>query len=171
MSMFTLVILFDHFQFTLIHGPNIPGSCAILFFRALDFTSITSHIHNWVFFFHFGSISSFSLELFLYSSPIVYWAPPDLGSSSFSVVTFLPFHTVHGVLKARIHSGCHSLLQQLVSHLLFPRPSGRLSIFPKNSLTFFDHSSIYLFYPHIFVEVFKPLALSWALISIAVTLT
>ena len=65
-------------------------------------------------FFHFGSVSSFSLELFLYSSPIVYWAPPDLGSSSFSVVTFLPFHTVHGVLKARIHSGCHSLPQRLV---------------------------------------------------------
>ena len=26
----------------------------------------------------------------------------DLGSSSFSVIIFLPFHTVHGVLKARI---------------------------------------------------------------------
>ena len=25
-------LLFDHFQFTLIHGPNIPGSYAILFF-------------------------------------------------------------------------------------------------------------------------------------------
>ena len=35
---------------TLIHGPNIPGSYAILFFIALDFTSITSHIHNWVLF-------------------------------------------------------------------------------------------------------------------------
>ena len=28
-------------QFTLIHGPNIPGSYAILFFTALDFTFIT----------------------------------------------------------------------------------------------------------------------------------
>ena len=43
-------LLFDHFQFTLIHRPNIPGSYAILFFTASDFTSITSHIHNWVLF-------------------------------------------------------------------------------------------------------------------------
>ena len=35
MSTFTLAISFDHFQFTLIHGPNIPGSDAILF-RKLD---------------------------------------------------------------------------------------------------------------------------------------
>ena len=41
-------LLFNHFQIALIHGPNIPGSYAILFFTALDFTSITSHIHNWV---------------------------------------------------------------------------------------------------------------------------
>ena len=27
--------------------PNIPGSYAILLFTASDFTSITSHIHNW----------------------------------------------------------------------------------------------------------------------------
>ena len=50
--------------------------------------------------FCFGSISSFFLELFLHSSPVAYWAPIDLGSSSFSDI-FLPFHTVHGVLKAR----------------------------------------------------------------------
>ena len=36
----------DHFQFALIHGPNIPGSYAILLFTASNFTSITSHIHN-----------------------------------------------------------------------------------------------------------------------------
>ena len=28
--------MFDHFQFTLIHGPNIPDSYAILLFIALD---------------------------------------------------------------------------------------------------------------------------------------
>ena len=43
-------LLFDHFQLALIHGPNVPGSYAILLFTALDFTSITSHIHNWVLF-------------------------------------------------------------------------------------------------------------------------
>ena len=33
-----------------LHGPNIPGFYAILFFISLDFTSITGHIHNWVLF-------------------------------------------------------------------------------------------------------------------------
>ena len=52
--------------------------------------------------FCFGSVSSFLLELFLHWSPGAYWAPSDLGSSSFSVLSFLPFHAVHGVLKVRI---------------------------------------------------------------------
>ena len=43
-------LLFDHFQFALIHGPNIPGSYTMLLFTALDLASITSHIHNWVLF-------------------------------------------------------------------------------------------------------------------------
>ena len=43
-------LLFDHLQFALIHWPNIPGSYALLLFTASDFTSITSHIHNWVLF-------------------------------------------------------------------------------------------------------------------------
>ena len=47
MLMFTLVISLDHFQFALIHGPNIPGSYAILFFTASDFTCISSHTQNW----------------------------------------------------------------------------------------------------------------------------
>ena len=85
----------------MIHGPNVSGSYAILLFTALDFTSITSHIHNWVLF-------SLWLLLFILSEAIAplfscsIWAPTDLGSSSFSVLSFLPFHAVHGVLKARI---------------------------------------------------------------------
>ena len=51
--------------------------------------------------FCFGSILSFFLELFLHSSLVTYWAPTVLGISSFRVLFFLPFHTVHGVLKAR----------------------------------------------------------------------
>ena len=46
--MFALAI--DHFQFALIHGPDIPGSYAILLFTASDLASITSRIHNWVLF-------------------------------------------------------------------------------------------------------------------------
>ena len=38
--------------------------------------------------FCFGSVSSFFLELFLHWSPVAYWAPTDLGSSSFNVLSF-----------------------------------------------------------------------------------
>src|SRR5574337_1385265 len=41
--------------------------------------------------FCFGSISSFFLELFLHCSPVANWAPTDLGSSSFSVLSFCLF--------------------------------------------------------------------------------
>ena len=58
-------------------------------------TSTTGHC------FCFGSISSLFLEFSLQWSPVSYWAPTNLGNSSFSVL-FLPFHTLHGVLKARI---------------------------------------------------------------------
>ena len=51
--------------------------------------------------FCFGSISPFFLELFFHSSPGAYWAPTDLGTI-FQWHIVLPFHTVHGILKARI---------------------------------------------------------------------
>ena len=41
--------------------------------------------------FHFGSVSLFFLELFIHSSPVVYWAHTDLRSSSFSVISFCLF--------------------------------------------------------------------------------
>ena len=41
--------------------------------------------------FYFVSASSFFLELLLHSSPVAYWAPTDLGSSSFSVIYFCLF--------------------------------------------------------------------------------
>ena len=52
--------------------------------------------------FCFGSIPSFLLEVFLHWSPVAYWAPTSLGSSSFSILSFCLLNTVHGVLKARI---------------------------------------------------------------------
>ena len=52
--------------------------------------------------FHFSPASSFFLELYLHSSPVVYWRPTNLGNSSSGVICFLPFHTVHGFLEARI---------------------------------------------------------------------
>ena len=41
--------------------------------------------------FHFDSVSSFFLELFLHWSPVAYWAPTNLGSLSFSVLSFCLF--------------------------------------------------------------------------------
>ena len=102
MSMFhSCHLLFYHFQFTLIHGFNTPGSYAILLFTTSDFTSITSHIPNWHYF-CFSFVSSFFLELFLYRSSVAYWAPTDLGNSSFSVLSFCLSIVFMGVLKARI---------------------------------------------------------------------
>ena len=40
---------------------------------------------------YFGSVSSFFLELFLHWPPGAYWAPTDLGSSSFSILSFCLF--------------------------------------------------------------------------------
>ena len=67
-------LLFDHFQFILIHGPNITGSSAVLFSTALD---------------HHQPHPAFSLWLHL----LLTWGVP-----SFSVV--LSFHTVYGVHNA-----------------------------------------------------------------------
>ena len=84
MSTFTFAISFDHFQFALIHGPDIPGSYAILLFTASELASITSHIHSWVFFLLW--LHPFILSgVFLHWSPVAYWAPTDLGYQPLSV--------------------------------------------------------------------------------------
>ena len=92
MLMFILAVPFDHSNLPwfmdLIY---IPGSYAILFFTASDFTFTTRDIHNWTSCPLFGSASSSLLELFLCSSPAAYWTPTTWGvgwCSSFSVVSF-----------------------------------------------------------------------------------
>ena len=101
MSMFTLVISCLTTSFALIHGPNIQGSYALLLFIASNLTSITSHIHNCVLFLLWlhpfilsGVISP------LISSGILDIYPP--GVFIFQCPIFLPFHTVHEVLRAGI---------------------------------------------------------------------
>ena len=100
----------------IVHGPNIPGSYAVLFFIALNFTSNTSHIHNWILFslwLRFLILSGVISPLFSSSTLSTYWS----GEFTFQCQIFLPFHTVHGVLKARIlkwfailfSSGPHSI--------------------------------------------------------------
>ena len=94
-------LLFDHFQFALIHGPNLPGSYAILIFIALILPSITSPIHNWVLFLlwlHFFILSGIISPLI--SNNILGTYQP--GEFIFQFPIFLHFHTVYGVPKARI---------------------------------------------------------------------
>ena len=55
--------------------------------------------------FCFGSIPSFFLELFLHWSPVSYWAPTDLGSSSFSVLCFCLFILFMGFSRQEYWSG------------------------------------------------------------------
>ena len=93
-------LLFDYFQFALIHEPNIPGSYAILLFTALDFTSITSHIHNWVLFLLWVHRFILSGVIFpLITGSILGTYRP--GKFIFQCRIFLPIHAVHGILKAR----------------------------------------------------------------------
>ena len=61
--------------------------------------------------FRFGSVSSFFLELLLQSSPVAYWAPTDLGSLSFSVLSFCLFIHSWGSQDKITEVVCHSLLQ------------------------------------------------------------
>ena len=61
--------------------------------------------------FCFGSIPSLFPELFLQWSPVAYWAPNDLGSSSFSILSFCLFTLFMGFSRQETEVVCHSLLQ------------------------------------------------------------
>ena len=60
--------------------------------------------------FCFGSITSFFLELFLHWS-VAYWAPNDLGSSSFGILSFCLFILFMGSQGKNTEVVCYSLLQ------------------------------------------------------------
>ena len=55
--------------------------------------------------FYFGSASSFLLEIFLLSSPVVYWTPTDLGDSPFTVISFFLFILFMGFSRQECWSG------------------------------------------------------------------
>ena len=55
--------------------------------------------------FCFGFISSFFLELFLHRSSVAYWAPTNLGSSSFCVLSFCLFILFLGFSRQEYWSG------------------------------------------------------------------
>ena len=63
-----------------------------------------------------GIIPSFFLELFLHWSPVAYWAPTDLGSSSFSILAFFLFMLFMGFSRLEYWSGLP--LPSPVDHIL-----------------------------------------------------
>ena len=69
--------------------------------------------------FCFGSIPSFFLELFLHWSPVAYWAPTNLGSSSFSTLSFCFFILFMGFSRQEYWSGLpfHSPVDHILSDL------------------------------------------------------
>ena len=70
-----------------------------MLFTVSDFTFITWHIHNWVLFLLWLRLFILSGVISpLISSSILGIYPP--GEFIFQCPIFLPFHTVHGVLKA-----------------------------------------------------------------------
>ena len=64
---------------------QVPMQYCSLQHRTLLLSAVTSTTG---YCFCFGSIPSFFLELFLHWSPEAYWAPTDLGTSSFSILSF-----------------------------------------------------------------------------------
>ena len=101
--------------FAFIHGPDIPGSYAILLLTASDFLPLSPVTFTSRCCFCFDSISSFFLESFLQWSPVAYWEPTDLGSSSFSVLSFCLFILFMGFSR-----------QEYWRDLPFPSPVGHI---------------------------------------------
>ena len=105
MSMFTLAI-------SCLTTSNLPGFMALSFqvpvqhwslqHWTLLLSPVTSTAGYW---FCFGSIPSFFLELFLHWSPVAYWAPTDLRSSSFSILSFCLFIPFTGFSRQEYWSG------------------------------------------------------------------
>ena len=81
---------------------QIPGQYCSLQHRTLLLSPVTSTTG---YCFCFSSIPSFFLELFLHWSPIAHWAPTDLGSSSFSVLSFCLFTLFMGFSRQEYWSG------------------------------------------------------------------
>ena len=111
--------MLDHVQFTLIHGLNIPGSYAIFFFIASDFSFITRHMYKWVSFPLRPSHSILSRTasscppLFPSNKLDTFWP----GGLIFQCHIFLHFHTVHGVFKAKEYWS-NLLFSPPVDHIL-----------------------------------------------------
>ena len=87
---------------------QVPMKYCPLFYQTLLPSPVTSTTGCCL---HFGSVSSFFLELFLHSSPVAYWAHINLGSSYLGVISFCLF-----ILFMRFSR------QEYLSGLPFPSP-------------------------------------------------
>ena len=76
-------------KFTLIHGPNIPESCAVLF-TAPDVTFTTRCIHILASFPLCPSLYILSGAIF-HSSTVAYWTCSDLEGSSSGIISYWLF--------------------------------------------------------------------------------
>ena len=81
---------------------QFPMQYCSLQHQALPLSAVTSTTG---YCFCFGSIPSFFLELFLHWSPVVYWAPTDLGHSSFSILSFCLFMLFMGFARQEYWNG------------------------------------------------------------------
>ena len=111
MSMFTLAISYlttSYLPWFMDLTFQVPMQYCSLQHRTLLLSPVTSTAG---YCFCFGSIPSFFLELFLHLSPVAYWAPTDLGSSSFSILSFCLLYCSWGSQGKNTEAVCHSLLQ------------------------------------------------------------
>ena len=92
---------------------QVPMQYCSLQHQTLLLSPVTS---TTVFVFCFGFIPSLFLELLLYWSPVVYWLPTGLGSSSFSVLSFCLFIMFMGFSRQEYWSGLP--LPSPVDHIL-----------------------------------------------------
>ena len=92
---------------------QVPVQYCSLQHQTLLLSLVTSTAGYW---FCFGSIPSFFLELFLHWPLVAYWVPTDLGSSSFSILSFCLFILFLGFSREEHWSGLP--FPSLVDHIL-----------------------------------------------------
>ena len=109
-------------------------------------------------YFHFGSISSFFLQLFLHSSPVAHWVPTDLGRSSFIVIYFCLF------ILFREFSYCSASFHTLQRVLTKRAPLERWSEVAQSCPTLCDPMGCSLPGPSVH-GIFQAIVLEWIAIS------
>ena len=97
-----LIPAFCTMSWTSIYSSSSTLQYCSLQHRTLLLSSVTSTTG---YYFCFGSIPSFFLELFLHLSPVAYWAPTDLGSSFFSILSFCLFILFMGFSRQEYWGG------------------------------------------------------------------